>query len=191
MLRYKACKNSIVTLKLLDDTKNNEKRYGVVDDRHAKFRCDKAKVIDIIEAKTGEPMTEDVSIHDEEFIYSVGKIVETDFNTDLNTVCTLGIHYFKTKEAAVSWFYTLGNKNFPDGKWTAWHENGQRRYEGTYKNEMKNGKFIYWYTNGNQQHDGTFKDGKVDGKWTEWYTNGEKRSDVTYKDGEIIDMVFD
>ena len=102
----------------------------------------------------------------------------------------MGNSLFKNKEAALSWFYTLGDKNFPDGKWTA-HENGQRHYEGTYKDGVKNGKFIYWYTNGNQQHDGTLKDGKVDGKWTEWYTNGEKRSDVTYKDGKIIDMVFD
>jgi len=187
MLRYKACKNSIVTLELSNDSKTNEKRKDVVDNRYAKFRCDKAKVIDITNVTTGEKMEKDVSIRNKEFIYNLNKKVTTGFNIYLNIVCTWGIHYFKTKKAAVSWFYTrLGDKNFPDGKWETWHENGQTHYEGTWKNGVENGKFMYWYENGNQQHDGTFKDGKLDGKWVEWCKNAKKKSEITYKDGKII-----
>jgi len=51
MLRYKACRNSIVTLELLEDTKNNEKRKNVVNDKYAKFRCDGAKVVNITNVK--------------------------------------------------------------------------------------------------------------------------------------------
>ena len=144
MLRYKACRNSIVTLELLKDTKTNEKRKGVVNDKHAKFRCNKVKVINITNPKTGETMKEDGSIYNPHFHYRVGKIVETDFNTNLNLVCVKGIHYFKTKEAAVSWFYKETNNTLPDGKWTTWRENGQKHSEGTYKDGEKDGKWVYW-----------------------------------------------
>ena len=158
---YKACRKSIVTLELLDDTITNEKRDGVVDKNYAKFRCNKAKVINITYAETGETMTHDVSIYDNNFEYRVGKVITTYFNKNINIVCTEGIHYFKTKEAALSWFYQQVYKTFPNGKWTKCHKNGQKESEGTYK------------------------DGKKDGKWTEWYEDGQKKLSGSYKNGTI------
>ncbi len=207
MLRYKACRNSIVTLELLGDTKNNEKRL-VVNDKHAKFRCNKAKVLNITNVKTGELMEKDVSIFRHSFKYMAGEMRETYFNTDLNEVCAEGIHYFKTKEAALSWFYIENGKIYPDGKWTTWRENGRKQSEGTYKDGKEDGewvdwwkngnkmykrifkggkldgKFICWYNNGQKESEGTFKDGIKDGKWTEWYNNGNKRSEGTFKEWE-------
>jgi len=53
-----------------------------------------------------------------------------------------------------------------DGKWTLWHDNGQKKYEGTYK------------------------DGEKDGKWTWWYENSQfrtqKSNEWNYKDGKLI-----
>jgi len=172
MLRYKACRNSIVTLELLADSKTNEKRDGIVDKNYAKFRCDKAKVIDIINVKTGEKMKTDISIRDERFEYSLEKFVETDFYTDLNEVCAGGIHYFKTKEAAVSWFYRISSGDiglreiivmgWPDGKWSAWYENGQKKSEKTYKH------------------------GKLHGEVSTWYENGYKKDEEFYGNGNLI-----
>ncbi len=208
MLRYKACKNSIVTLELLEDTKNNEKRDGIVDDKYAKFRCDRAKVISIVNVKTGKTMENDNSIIRMKFIYSLGEIVKTNFDPDLNEICASGIHYFKTREAAVVWFYRQNDEKFPDGNWISWRENGQKFTEGTYKNGKAHGKCIGWRGNGqklsegtykngkkhgkciqfdvdgNKFFEGTFKDGKKDGKRTEWWSNGNKRSEGMYKDGE-------
>ena len=210
MLRYKACRNSIVTLELLGNTTTNENRDGVVNDKYAKFRCDKAKVILIVNVKTEETIKKDVSIRNPNFHYRVGEIVKTDFTTNLNAVCTKGIHYFKTKEAAFSWFYRQNDENPPDGKitswhesgqkssegtykcgkfdgkWIVWYENGQKRCEGTYKNGEKDGKWIYLYDNGQKNTEGTFKYGKRDGKWTYWWKNGNKKSEGTLKGGERI-----
>ena len=144
MLRYKACRNSIVTLELLGDTKTNEKRVNAVNDKYAKFRCDRAKIISITDPETGKNIKMDGSIYNPHFHYRVGKIVETDFNICINLVCAKGIHYFKTKEAALSWFYKETNNTLPDGKWTTWRENGQKHSEGTYKDGEKNGEWVHW-----------------------------------------------
>ena len=178
MLRYKACENSIVTLELLNDTKNNEKRKGVFNDKYAKFRCDRARVVSITNVETGEKINSDRSFHDWDFQYILGEIVKTDFDEDINKVCAEGIHYFKTKEAALSWFY---NHEFPDGKWIEWHENGQKLCEGTYKDGKKDGKWIYWSENGKKGSEGTYKDGKDDGKWIFFWSNGQKHSEGTWK----------
>ncbi len=183
MLRYKACRNSIVTLLLLDDSKTNEKRKYVINDKYAKFRCDRAKVVNIKNVKTGELMEGDLSIYDGGFAYSLEKIVKTYFNENLNEVCASGIHYFKNTKVALSWFYDQNN-NFPNGKWTEWHENGHKYSEGTYKDGKKDGKWIYWGVDGKKDSEGTYKDGKHDGKWTGWHKNGQKYSDEVYKDGE-------
>ena len=46
-----------------------------------------------------------------------------------------------------------------------WHENGQKRWEGTYKN------------------------GEQDGVWTYWSENGQKSEERTYKGGKRIDII--
>ena len=172
MLRYKACRNSLVTLELLNDSVTNEKRDDVVDGRYAGFRCNMAKVVNIVNVKTGETMVEDVSIYDDEFKYRVGEIVKTFcFNETINTVCTEGIHYFKTKEAALSWFYNQEDK-IPDGKWIRWHENGQKKSEGTFKDGKSDGKFMGWHNNGQKHYEGTFKNGQYGGEWIYWRSNG-------------------
>jgi antitoxin component YwqK of YwqJK toxin-antitoxin module len=41
--------------------------------------------------------------------------------------------------------------------------------------------------NGQKDYEGTYKDGKEDGLHTKWYENGQKKLEVTYKNGEPID----
>jgi len=183
MLRYKACRNSIVTLELLVNSKTNEKRDGVVDYNYAKFRCDKAKVINIVNKKTGKTMKNDVSIIRLAFVYTLGEIVKADFNENLNEVCAMGIHYFKTKEAAVVWFYRQNDEKFPDGKWISWRENGQKFTEGTYKNGKAHGKCIGWRENGQKLSEGTYKNGKKHGKCTQWAPDGNKIFEGTFRNG--------
>jgi len=184
MLRYKACRNSIVTLELLNSSVTNEKRNGVVDDKYAKFRCDMAKVVNITNVETGEKMERDNSIYKSIFYYRMGEIVITNFEETINTVCGAGIHYFKTKEAALSWFYKQPFQ-YPDGKWIDWYENGQKKSEETYKDGKIDGKCIGWHENGKKSYEGTYKDGKIDGKWTEWWDNGNKQTDETYNNGKL------
>jgi hypothetical protein len=112
---YKACQNSIVILQLLEDTVTNENRKDVVDDNYAKFRCDKALVVDIQSVKTDRSLQKDKSFYRKDFLYQKGKIVTADFNLDIDNVCASGIHYFKTKEAARSWYYSSKSIRPEDG----------------------------------------------------------------------------
>ena len=181
---YKACRNSIVTLEPLEGI-NNEKRDSVVDPLHAKFRCDKARVISIINVNTGEEMDQDRSIRDENFIYKKGEIVLCDnFDPDIDMVCGGGIHYFKRKEAALSWFYQ-NNNTFPNGKCVVWHENGNKQLEGFYKNGKTDGECVSWYENGYKEYEGLYVDGQRDGTWVGWYKNGHKELEAFYKNGVI------
>ena len=176
---YKACRNSIVTLKLLNDSVTNEKRKNVFDDKYAKFRCDKAKVINITNMETGEMMNSDISIYTRDFCYRMGKIVKTNFDENLDEVCASGIHYFNTKEAALSWFYRRQNdNNYPDGKWTEWHENGQKESEGTYKNGLMDGKWIRWHYNGQKYSEESYKYGKRYGNRIGWWYNGNRNYEI-------------
>ena len=47
----------------------------------------------------------------------------------------------------------------------------------------------YSYENGQKKKEGTYKDEKQDGLWTCWYENGQKKSKITYKNGEIFQVL--
>ena len=73
-----------------------------------------------------------------------------------------------------------------DGLYTNWYENGQKRFELTYKDGIHNGLSTYWYENRQKESEVTYKDGKRDGLWTDWDENGKKLKEETYKGGELI-----
>ena len=70
-----------------------------------------------------------------------------------------------------------------------WHENGQKKEEGTYKDGEPAGKWIRWNENGQKHSEGSYKDGKPNGKWTEWHENGQKEEEGTYKDGKLVEII--
>ena len=72
------------------------------------------------------------------------------------------------------------------GKVFDFHESGQKKLDGKYRNGLRNGKWTYWAENGKKVKEETYKDGKEDGLWTWWYENGQKKEEVTFKDGEMI-----
>jgi antitoxin component YwqK of YwqJK toxin-antitoxin module len=159
-LAYKACENSIITLKITGKT--NEMR-DIVDPNHAKFRAASAYVVDIEDFKTNKKMTEDISIHDSTFVYKVGEEVKVDeFDEDINEVCTSGIHYFKTREAAESWFL---NRN------------------PLHRDLYKDGLYRQWYSNGRLEIESTYKDRKLNGLHRQWTFSGQLWAELNYKDG--------
>ena len=130
---YKACRDSIVTMEFLPDSVNNESRTGVYDSRYAKFRTDKVKVIDIVDPVSKVRLIDAVSLSDESFVYTVGEVVATNYDEHINKVCTSGIHYFKTFEAALSWFYEFHGSR-PDGTYREFTESGRTYRTFTIKN---------------------------------------------------------
>ena len=43
---------------------------------------------------------------------------------------------------------------------TEFYENGEKRFEGTFKNGKKDGFFTWWYKNGKKEYEGTYSEGK-------------------------------
>lgn len=119
----KASDEYIIKLQILG--KNNEKRVNVSDPIHAKYRCSKAKILDIFNWRTGAKAYIVRGLYDLNFIYELGKIIESDFDEDLENVCSTGIHYFKTLEQAKYWnCYPPNYCRKYSGEYKIWNDQG-------------------------------------------------------------------
>lgn len=182
---WKSCGNYIVTLQKLPDSITNESRKSIAVSLTAKYRADKLKVIKIENKDYPEETLESIenTFHKSKtVIYIVGEIVSVDdFDTDLEKVCTTGIHYFKSKEVAFYW-----DRDTPEnGKLIGWHENGNKKSEVTYVAGKRDGKWIDWYDNGKKLAERKYVSGKPDGKWISWHENGKKSAEKTYVAGKL------
>ena len=93
---YKKANGCLIKLLILEDSKRSSATT-------IKCRCDKAKVLDIINIKTGEKINSVASGYDEDFIYTVGEIVRVNnFDNDRWNEYTTGIHFFMNKENAIN-----------------------------------------------------------------------------------------
>ena len=63
-------------------------------------------------------------------------------------------------------------------------ENGNPKYEISYKNKLKHGKEIFWYQSGNKKMQSHFVNGIEHGSWKQWYENGQIKLEVVYKNGK-------
>ena len=80
---------------------------------------------------------------------------------------------------------------------TSLFENGQKSFEGNfkdgkedglitswvYKDGKKHGFLTWWFESGQKSSEGIFKDGKKEGLHTWWDENGNKWIEDDYKDG--------
>lgn len=180
MLVYKACQSSIVTLKLLPDSVTNESRSNVYDPNFAKFRTNKAEVVSIENLFTGNAMDSDRSLSLGSFKYEVGKIVETEFNSNLNIVCTSGIHYFKTCEAAKCYGLCAWSRSNVE-----YYDNGAKCREYAWKEGKYLGYCKRWHDNGSLALESLYNnDGKLEGLYQEFNRNGIIRIKCNYENGE-------
>ena len=169
----------IVTLELSNDSRTNLKRENVTNAEYAKYRCSKALVVDIEHKETGEKESCVFSNYTNDFVYTVNEMVkEKCFDDELETVCTNGIHFFKTKKQAL--MYKTIQKN---GEYKEWYENGQLYVECVYKDDKIEGEYKEWYENGQLYAECVYKNGIFDGEYKEWYENGKLRVWRIYKDG--------
>ena len=94
---YKRANGCLVKLLILEDSKRSSATS-------MKCRCDKAKVLDIIDLMTNKKIDRTKSDYDNEFFYKVGEIVQVeDFDEDRWNECTTGIHFFMNKENALKY----------------------------------------------------------------------------------------
>lgn len=180
---YKKCRDGRI-VKLLILGINNENRQGIANALSAKNRCSRAKVIDIYDMNDRSKKLEWASgILDEDFIYEINKVVEPDdFNSNLDEVCSDGIHYFLTEEPAYFWDTW---RKIRDGTYKEWHNNGQISKIYNYKCGILDGLSEEWYPNGQYHVRCSYENGKKNGVFEEWYTTGQIYDQSIYKDGKL------
>ena len=168
------------------DTLTNEERhfedYGMKE--HAKYRANKLKVVDIFNRYDPSKKYETTcSIYKSTFCYKVGEIVEeTRFNIDLEIVCTHGIHYFKTLEAA---FYYQINVRMFDGLVIVRDDSGYIVKELNYVDGRRNGLQKEFYDGVKLKRIFTMVTGIPHGLCNDYWYNGEIRQQCNYFYGKI------
>lgn len=97
---FKRCANdTIVTLEILKDSIRSSATTN-------QCRCDKAKVIDITSVDGEKSYLMTRSIHDPNFIYTVGEFVKVEnFDTNRWNECSRGIHFFMERDDAIYFHY--------------------------------------------------------------------------------------
>ena len=64
-----------------------------------------------------------------------------------------------------------------------YYDSGQKRMQGSYKNDERTGIWTYWYRDGKTWSQGEYKKGKENGLKTVWHINGQKYYEGKLKDG--------
>lgn len=208
IIGYKTLQDGLICCLEIDPELSNLGRTNVVDKNYAKFGCQKATVLSIytliIDEITGKTTRQDVlsgsSIYEPDFIYKVGEsIYVDDYNPDIESICSEGIHFFLTQEAAYS-FSNILTKN-------SWYSDGGRRSSCDYDHINDRSTSTIWYKNGTIRRKLNFKghytnvvtycdkkrisvrkNGIYDGKSQAWYGNGQLKYDQTYKDGKLVGL---
>lgn len=94
---YKKASGCLIELLILEDAKRSSAST-------AKCRCDKAKVLEIRDIKTGKKVNKVNSDYNVNFIYEVGEIIHVDdFDNNRWNECSTGIHFFVNKENAINY----------------------------------------------------------------------------------------
>lgn len=94
----------------------------------------------------------------------------------------------------VTSYYNNGKKksefrfknNVFNGISKTWFENGKLYRKGNYKNDLKNGIFEVWYENGNKKDKREFLNDIRNGSLEIWYENGNKKVEAYYANGKVI-----
>ena len=187
-LCYKSCGDYIVIMKKLPDTICNESRKGIVDPPHAKFRANKRLVVSIEHTITGKKIKriQNTSYEDKQIWYEESKKVSaSDYNSDLNKVCTSGIHYFLSRDAAFYWKNAqTSDAGKLNGPYKTWYHNGQKCVEYTYVDGKLDGSHQRWYQNGQKLKEYAYVMGELDGPYKSWYHNGQKEMESAYVMGK-------
>lgn len=208
---FKLCEDNtsgddwFVILEKTKDTKTNEDRAHVFNKACAKFRASELKVIDIF--KVNDPnITKAFIISSYKgkcTMYQVGKITKPDsYDTDIDEICTNGLHYFKTPGAAFHYsckldesytgvwinYYDDGGKSnegylvngYRHGEWTTYYINEIKHVITNYINGSKSGNYVKHYQNGKIEEKGQYEYERKIGVWSEYNNDGKLKCTSSY-----------
>ena len=83
-------------------------------------------------------------------------------------------------------FFIKGSDTPYTGKSFELYDNGQKQWEGNWKDGKEEGLFTWWYRNEKKLMGRHYKNGKKDGLELFWHENGQKKSEANFKNGKLI-----
>lgn len=136
-----------------EKTKTNEGR-NVLDSKFANYRANALRVIKMFNLNDKTKKETKIN-HQSEFyakapktIYELNKIVSADsFNDDIDVVCSNGIHYYTTLEAA---FFNRKTPANYTGEWMTHYDNGIQHTQSSYNNGVRNKDWKLWRDDGTE-----------------------------------------
>lgn len=182
---FKSAGNCIVKLRIDTkdkNTKTNLSRTGILKKNKlfAKYRTNRAYVVSIIDKDSKEKLDKIRSDQDKDFEYVAGEYKEeANYDTNIDEICTRGIHFYLSEK--VAFFH---NKTIENGNCKDWYENGQIASEDNYVNGEKHGVQTSWYENGQIKSVYNYVNGEKHENCKEWHEHGKIRRDQNYINGK-------
>lgn len=68
-----------------------------------------------------------------------------------------------------------------------WDENGTRRFQGEYVNNLKSGQFLEWNTQAIQISEKNYHLNKLNGDYHLWYDSGKIKLDAIFQNGKLLE----
>jgi len=78
--------------------------------------------------------------------------------------------------------------NYPHGKWTEFHDNGNQKQSGNYLRGWRDGEWTSWYANGGMESKGSYYKDEQQGDWEYYFENGKTSTREKYKDNKVVAM---
>ena len=97
-----------------------------------------------------------------------------------------GVNKEKLELRESIWFL-IGSDTPFTGKAFTLYKNGQKEWEGNYKDGKEDGLFVYFYINGKKKLEINYKVGKKEGLRVRYHKNGQKKSEENYKGGKKVE----
>lgn len=121
------------------------------------------------------------------------KLNSIDDNLSQTKYFLLYIDNYNTYTGLVEIKDSIGNKQITgylkegkfEGKWNAFYQSGQLKYERNYVNNKYHGVIKEYYINGQLASVGSYIDGERNGLHKKWYKNGDLKAEIYYIDGKI------
>jgi len=66
------------------------------------------------------------------------------------------------------------------------YDNGKKKEEGQYRDNVRTGLWTWWYENGNKWQQGEYSMGERNNTWHIWKKDGAKWKDIVYDNGNFI-----
>jgi len=182
----------LIKLLILDDALTNKDRNTIIDPIHARYRCNRALVIEIIDMYNNTYRSAISYYSKNKLIYNINEFVTSDYDEDVRIESGKGIHYFINKDTAINYKVPILYQHWSDenNTYKEYYGNGQLRKKIKFNVDINN-VIMYkniqeYFINGQIKKEYNLAINKYDGLYTEWYSNGLLKKNLTYNKNKLI-----